>query len=55
MRYMTYLTLLVTFTFFTCGLSNAQEWHVETIDFLNGAVSWETSIALDSNNYPHIV
>jgi len=52
---MTYLTLLVTFTFFTCGLSNAQEWHVETIDFLNGAVSWETSIALDSNNYPHIV
>jgi len=57
MRYLTYLTLLVTFTFFTCGLSNAQEWHVETIDSLSGAVSYwrTTSIALDSNNYPHMV
>jgi hypothetical protein len=55
MKYLLYLTLLVAFTFLTCGLVSAQEWHVETIDTLSFAVWWTTSIALDSNNYPHIV
>ncbi|MCX7022714.1 MAG: hypothetical protein NTW26_10675, partial [bacterium] len=43
----------VVFALALAGAASAGEWHIETVDS-GGRVGEFTSLALDSNDYPHI-
>ncbi|MCP4229756.1 MAG: T9SS type A sorting domain-containing protein [bacterium] len=51
---MSRLFALLAFTFIVANLTFADEWQTETVDDPEDT-PWATSIALDSNDYPHIV